>query len=103
MLRVSAGLTKEPLGCLARYSASRSSSSDAASTAVAGRTGAMAALNISLTVSGVAPASPLRKVAFLSVWSTGVPSICPSEDHLRKRHFAGQRTMQPMPKSTCAT
>ena len=53
-------LTKEPLGCLARYSASMSSSSEAASTAVAGLADVIAALNISLTFSGVAPASPLH-------------------------------------------
>ena len=53
-------LTKEPLGCLARYSASISSSSEAASTAVAGLAGVMAALNISLTFCGVAPARPLH-------------------------------------------
>ena len=53
-------LTKGPLGCLARYSASRSSSSDAASTAVSGLAPVMPALNISLTDSGVAPTNPLQ-------------------------------------------
>ena len=57
---VDGGLTKGPLGCLARYSASRSSSSDAASTAVSGLAAVMPALNISLTDSGVAPAIPLQ-------------------------------------------